>query len=127
KEYVLMSTAVPPTFVTSTNSDAAGGESVGLYIHSVMTTWPGVVAPAGALDANVKTLAAASVRTIARARTRRVRMSGVSRQTRCTTPRVKVNERGTTAVRCSRGAPRHRSSRGGARRSRHLRRAVPRG
>ena len=64
--------------VTSTNSAAL--LSVGLYIHSVITTWPGVVAPAGVENAKGTTLIATSVVMAAIARIRCLRMACVSNQ-----------------------------------------------
>ena len=79
--------------VTSTNSALV--ETVGLYIHSVMTTWPGVAAAAGLARATGTRLRAPSVIRAARARTRVVIMTSLSNQARCTTTRAQVNERGT--------------------------------
>jgi hypothetical protein len=71
-----MSTGVPPMLVSSTNS-APAALLVGLYIHSVITTWPGTAAVAGEARATETTVVAARDTARARARIRPVRMGAV--------------------------------------------------
>jgi hypothetical protein len=126
-EEVLMSTGSPPMFVTSTNSDPL---DTGLYIHSVMATWPGTAAPAGVANANTTTLDAAIVSTAGRTRTRWMPMSGGSSERRCTRAVLPVNGRRTRPVRLSAGAstdrqrPTVRSARDGGGAARWVRWAV---